>query len=140
MDTSSTTRSMTATPVQTAATVVAAVFLIVGIAGFIPGITTHYGDLSFAGHHSQAKLLGLFEVSVLHNIVHLLFGVVGLAMARSWTGARSYLIGGGIVYFVLFLYGSSSTATAARTSCRSTAPTTGFTSCWRSAWSCSAWR
>ncbi|GAB7005634.1 DUF4383 domain-containing protein [Nocardioides sp. AN3] len=105
MDTSSTTRSMTATPVQTAATVVAAVFLIVGIAGFIPGITTHYGDLSFAGHHSQAKLLGLFEVSVLHNIVHLLFGVVGLAMARSWTGARSYLIGGGIVYFVLFLYG-----------------------------------
>lgn len=32
---------------------------------------------------SNAKLLGLFEVSILHNIVHLLYGVAGLAMARS---------------------------------------------------------
>jgi hypothetical protein len=96
---------MTATPVQTAATVVGAVFLLVGVLGFIPGITTHYSDLSFAGHHSDAKLLGIFEVSVLHNIVHLLFGIAGLAMARSWNGARSYLIGGGIIYFILFLYG-----------------------------------
>lgn len=100
-----TTRSMTDTPVQLAATVVGAVFLLVGILGFIPGITTHYGDLTFAGHHSDAKLLGVFEVSVLHNIVHLLFGVAGLAMARTWNGARSYLIGGGIIYFLLFVYG-----------------------------------
>jgi hypothetical protein len=105
MSNTGTTRSMTRTPVQTAATVVAGVFLIVGVAGFIPGITTHYGDLSFAGHHSGAKLLGLFEVSVLHNIVHLLFGVVGLALARTWSGARNFLIGGGVVYFVLFIYG-----------------------------------
>lgn len=105
MNSNTTTRSMTETPVQTAATVVAAVFLLVGVLGFIPGITTGYGDLTFAGHHSDAKLLGIFEVSVLHNIVHLLFGVAGLAMARTWSGARSYLIGGGIIYFVLFLYG-----------------------------------
>jgi hypothetical protein len=105
MDNSSTTRSMTRTPVQTAAAVVAAVFLLVGILGFVPGITTHYGDMTFASHESDAKLLGIFEVSILHNIVHLLFGVVGLAMARSWSGARAYLIGGGIIYFVLFVYG-----------------------------------
>jgi hypothetical protein len=96
---------MTSTRLQLAATVVAAVFLVVGVAGFIPGITTHYSDLSFAGHHSEAKLLGIFEVSVLHNIVHLLFGLAGLALARSWSGARNYLIGGGVIYFVLFLYG-----------------------------------
>lgn len=96
--------SMTRTRLQTAATVVAAVFLLVGVLGFVPGITTHYGDMSF-GHDSDAKLLGIFQVSILHNIVHLLFGVVGLAMARSWDGARTYLIGGGIVYFVLFVYG-----------------------------------
>ena len=99
------TRSMTSTPLQTAATVVGAVFLLVGILGFVPGITTHYGDLTFAGHQSDAKLLGIFEVSILHNIVHLLFGVVGLLAARTWSGARGFLIGGGVVYFLLFVYG-----------------------------------
>jgi hypothetical protein len=42
---------------------------------------------------------------VLHNLVHVLFGVAGLAMARTWNGARSYLIGGGAIYLVLWLYG-----------------------------------
>lgn len=105
MDTTGNARSMTATRMQTAATVVAAVFVLVGVAGFIPGITTNYDDLTFAGHESEAELLGIFQVSVLHNIVHLLFGLVGLAAARSWNGARSYLIGGGVVYAVLFVYG-----------------------------------
>src|SRR6476469_7755105 len=60
--------------VRRVAQIVGATFILVGILGFIPGITTHYSDLSFAGPDSQAKLLGLFEVSVLHNIVHLVFG------------------------------------------------------------------
>ena len=81
------------------------VFVLVGILGFVPGITSNYGDLEFMGHESGSKLLGLFQVSILHNVVHLLFGVVGLAMARSWNGARGYLIGGGLVYAVLFVYG-----------------------------------
>jgi hypothetical protein len=95
----------TRSPVRTAAMVVAVVFLLVGVLGFIPGITTHYGDMTFAGHHSDARLLGVFQVSVLHNIVHLLFGVLGLAMARTAQQARLYLIGGGAVYLVLWLYG-----------------------------------
>src|SRR5436309_10552420 len=90
---------------RTAATVVAATFLLVGVLGFIPGITTHYGDLSFAGHDSGAKLLGIFQVSVLHNIVHLLFGVVGLVLARTADGARTFLVGGGAVYLVLWVIG-----------------------------------
>ena len=93
------------TPVQSLAALVGAVFLLVGILGFIPGITTHYGDLSFAGHDSGAKLLGIFQVSILHNIVHLLFGIVGLALARTADGARTFLIGGGVVYLVLWLLG-----------------------------------
>jgi len=80
-------------------------FLAVGILGFVPGITTHYGDLSFAGHDSGAKLFGIFQTSILHNIVHLLFGLAGIAMARSWEGARTFLIGGGVIYLVLFVYG-----------------------------------
>jgi hypothetical protein len=84
---------------------VGATFLLVGILGFVPGITTHYSDLSFAGHHSQAKLIGIFEVSVLHNIVHLLFGVAGLALASKPRPAGLYLVGGGAIYLVLWLYG-----------------------------------
>jgi hypothetical protein len=93
------------TPVQLAALIVGAVFLLVGVLGFVPGITTNYDQLSFAGHHSSAMLLGIFAVSVLHNIVHLAFGVAGVVMARTFRNARLYLIGGGVIYAVLFLYG-----------------------------------
>lgn len=91
--------------VQIAAAAVGAVFFLVGILGFIPGVTTDYDMLTGAGHHSGAKLLGIFEVSVLHNVVHLLFGVAGLAMARMARSAQAYLIGGGIIYLVLWIYG-----------------------------------
>ena len=97
---------MRTTPVQRAATLVGAVFLVVGILGFIPGITTNYDDLHFWENNSDAELFGLFQVSVLHNIVHLLFGIVGLALARSWKGARTFLIGGGVIYLALALYGA----------------------------------
>nr|WP_042187581.1 DUF4383 domain-containing protein [Kibdelosporangium sp. MJ126-NF4]CEL18202.1 hypothetical protein [Kibdelosporangium sp. MJ126-NF4]CTQ90567.1 hypothetical protein [Kibdelosporangium sp. MJ126-NF4] len=93
------------TPVQKAALVVGVVFLLVGIAGFIPGLTTNYDMLDFAGHHSGAMLLGVFAVSILHNLVHLAFGVAGVAMARTAGGSRAFLIGGGVVYLVLWLYG-----------------------------------
>ena len=63
----------------------------------MPGVTSNYGELSLAGHESTARLLGLFQISVLHNLVHALFGVVGLAAARSAGGARGFLFGvGGI--------------------------------------------
>jgi len=85
--------------------VVGIVFLVVGVAGFIPGLTTHSGDMTFAGHESMGKLLGVFQVSVLHNIVHLLFGIVGLVAARTARSATAYLIVGGIIYLVLWVYG-----------------------------------
>ena len=80
------------------------VFILVGILGFIPGITSDApGD--FAGEESEAELFGIFSVSVLHNLVHLLFGIVGLALSRTWDGARTFLIGGGAVYLLLWLLG-----------------------------------
>jgi hypothetical protein len=94
-----------ARPIRMAATVMAAVFLLVGVLGFIPGATTDYDGMTFAGHESTAMLLGVFHVSILHNIVHLLFGIVGLAMARTAPAARTFLIGGGVVYALLWLYG-----------------------------------
>jgi hypothetical protein len=92
-------------PVQLAAAVVGAVFLLFGILGFIPGITTNYDQLAFAGHDSGALLLGLFMVSVLHNLVHAAFGVAGLLMSRTRSGAKNFLVVGGAVYAVLWLYG-----------------------------------
>ena len=92
------------TPVQSLAALVGLVFLLVGILGFIPGITTHFSDLGFAGHDSSAKLLGIFQTSVLHNIVHIAFGV-GILMAKTPEGARTYLIGGGVAYLAVWLIG-----------------------------------
>jgi len=94
-----------ATNMQKAAAAIGAVFVLVGILGFIPGITSDVDSMEFAGHESDAELLGIFEVSILHNLVHLLFGVAGLAMARRWDSARAYLIGGGLIYLVLWIYG-----------------------------------
>ena len=97
---------MDRTPVQNIARLVGIVFLLVGIAGFIPGLTTNlYDGLEFAGNDGNAELLGIFQVSVLHNIVHILFGIAGLALAATASGARTYLIGGGAVYLGLFLLG-----------------------------------
>jgi hypothetical protein len=87
------------------ALVVGVVFLLVGVLGFIPGVTTGYDMMSFAGHGSMAKLFGLFQVSVLHNIVHLAFGVAGIALSRTARGAAGYLVIGGVVYLVLWIYG-----------------------------------
>lgn len=95
----------TAPVVQIAAMVIGAVFLLFGIAGFIPGITSHFDELTWAGHHSGALLLGVFAVSVVHNVVHLVFGVAGVVLARSAAAAKAYLLWGGAGYAVLWLYG-----------------------------------
>lgn len=99
------TRTTNDTTLQKVAKIVGIVFLAVGVLGFIPGITSDYGSMTFAGHESEAMLLGIFQVSILHNIVHLLFGVAGLAMAKSFSGAKSFLVGGGAIYLVLWIYG-----------------------------------
>lgn len=82
-------------------------FLVVGVLGFVPGVTADFGSLRFAGPHSGALLFGVFAVSVLHNLVHLLFGVAGLAAARTRGTARGYLVVGGGVYLLLWVYGSA---------------------------------
>ncbi|MBO0896881.1 MULTISPECIES: DUF4383 domain-containing protein [Arthrobacter] len=98
-------RSLRRTNAQRASWYFGIIFILIGVLGFVPGITSNYDVLYLSGFESEALLLGVFQVSILHNIVHLLFGFLGLIMARTNKLARIYLIGGGIVYLLLFLYG-----------------------------------
>ena len=90
---------------QTVALLFGVAFLAAGVLGFIPGITTNLGDIKFAGNDSPSELLGIFQVSILHNIVHLLFGIAGVALSRTTVNAKAYLLYSGVIYVVLFVYG-----------------------------------
>ena len=92
------------TDIQKAAFLFGIVFLLVTLVGFIPGITTDYDDLTrFDGE--GAKIFGIFGTNILENIVHLLYGVAGLAAAASWAASKNYFIWGGVVYLAVWLYG-----------------------------------
>jgi hypothetical protein len=95
---------------RTFAMIFGIVFLIVGAGGFIPQLTM----MDHAGHAADADVtmktmfgyeLGLFPVNVLHNIVHLLFGIWGILAARSLGGARTYFRAVAIIYALLTVMG-----------------------------------
>ncbi|MET3172373.1 UNVERIFIED_ORG: hypothetical protein ABIB52_000197 [Arthrobacter sp. UYCu721] len=83
------------------------VLLLVGVLGFIPGVTTQYSELMFLGPDSHAMFLGMFQVSMLLNIVQLAIGATGWAMSRTEHGARNFLLGAGALYIVLSIFGLS---------------------------------
>jgi hypothetical protein len=93
--------------VQNAGMGVGIVLMLVGVLGFIPGVTTQYSELMFLGPDSHAMFLGLFQVSMLLNIVQLAIGATGWAMSRTEHGARNYLLGAGALYIVLSIFGLS---------------------------------
>ncbi len=92
------------TAIQTAAMAFGVVFLLVGVAGFIPGITTQYDRIDvFDGE--GGLLLGLFGVNILESIVHLGYGAWGLAAARRPEASRTYFLVGGAIYLLIWIYG-----------------------------------
>jgi hypothetical protein len=80
------------------------VFLAIGILGFVPGITTPHDHPDVAVRTGLGLVLGLFAVNVLHNIVHIVFGLWGLA-ARSFDAARLYAKAVAIIYALLTVMG-----------------------------------
>ena len=83
------------------------IFLVVGVAGFIPGVNQmhdRHSDLTVHGP-GHGLLLGLFHVNVLHNLVHVVFGVAGLACSGSFLAARGYARFVAIAYGVLGIMG-----------------------------------
>ncbi len=81
------------------------VFLLVGAAGFIPGVTAPHTHPDVAVTAGLGLLMGLFAVNVLHNAAHLLFGVWGLLAAKSDGAARTYGKAVAIAYALLMVMG-----------------------------------
>ena len=93
-----------------AAMIFGIIFLAVGVLGFVPGVNqmhgaaTHGNTLTVTGP-GHGNLLGLFHVNVLHNAVHLLFGVMGLVMSRTLGAARGYFRIVAVSYLLLTVLG-----------------------------------
>lgn len=92
-------------PIRLAAVAISAAFLLVGLLGFIPLFVADFEQFKLLGAESEAFLLGLFQVSAVHNLVHLAFGVAGIVLSRTAATARSFLIVGGALYAAVWLYG-----------------------------------
>lgn len=91
--------------IRTFARVFGVVFLIVGVGGFIPGVTQPHVHPNLAVQAASGMELGLFPVNILHNLVHLAFGVWGVAAARSLSAARLYARLVAISYAALTILG-----------------------------------
>jgi hypothetical protein len=78
-----------------AANIFGIAFIVAGILGFIPGITTEEG-----------YLLGIFHVDAAHNVIHLVSGAIALWVARqSESASRLYFQIFGVIYAVVALLG-----------------------------------
>jgi hypothetical protein len=87
--------------VQRVAQIFGVVFVLVALLGFVtPGGTGMEAD-----HETAPRLLGLFPINLLHNLVHLAFGVWGLLASRTWTAAKTYAQVGGVAYLALAVLG-----------------------------------
>ena len=90
---------------QTFARIWGILFLIVGAAGFVPGLTSEHYHPDVTLDAGLGLELGLFPVNVLHNVVHLLFGVWGLLAARSMSAASTYGKVVAVSYGLLAIFG-----------------------------------
>jgi Domain of unknown function (DUF4383) len=87
------------TPAQLYSLLFGIVLLAVGILGFI-------ADSSFGtGSDVEGSDFIVFEVNGWHNIVHILSGLLGIALARRRDTARAYALGFGAVYLVVTIWG-----------------------------------
>jgi hypothetical protein len=79
--------------------VLGAVLVLVGILGFL--VEPSFG----VGDNAERGTLIAFDINGWHNVVHLLSGIVGLAMAGTAAKARLFAIGYGVVYVLVTILG-----------------------------------
>ncbi len=91
--------------VRTVALLFGIVFLAVGILGFVPATAEPATHEGLTMTQNSAMLLGLFPVNLLHNVVHILFGLWGLAAYRSVGGSIGYFRAVAVIYALLTVLG-----------------------------------
>jgi hypothetical protein len=92
---------------QTFALLIGLAFAGAGILGFIPGLVHHppVGAPGLTVDSGYGYLLGLFPINVLHNLVHLVIGALGLAAYRNMRSAQRFSQGLAIFYGLLAVMG-----------------------------------
>ena len=81
-------------------------YVAVGLLAFIPSLTPlPFGPPPIAVDTGYGFLFGIFPINVLHNLVHLVIGVLGLLAYRSFPAARLYARGLAIFYGLLAIMG-----------------------------------
>jgi hypothetical protein len=82
-----------------------AIYTLIGIIGFfITGFSDFFGNANGATPEHMDTLLG-FMINPMHNVVHILVGVAGLALSRTLSGARTYGWLLAVGYGAAFIYG-----------------------------------
>ena len=75
------------------------VYLLVGIAGFIPALG------GTAALSPPSNLLGTFSINVVHNIVHLIIGFFGISLSRTEGGGAAFCGTFGVILIVIGIVG-----------------------------------
>jgi len=83
------------------------VFALVGIAGFVPGLLAERAaeEPALVIEAARGRLMGLFPVNAMHNLIHLIFGIWGIVAYRSFGAARLYARSVAVIYAVLVVMG-----------------------------------
>ncbi|AFZ66319.1 DUF4383 domain-containing protein [Deinococcus peraridilitoris] len=91
--------------VKTFALVVGVVYLLVGLMGFIPGLLSPPAGPDLAVDTLHGRLLGIFPVNIIHNVVHLAIGAWGIASYRTLGSAVGFARGLTVLYALLAVMG-----------------------------------
>lgn len=78
-------------------------YLLIGVLGLIPGLVTpmDHGTMDAM----EGNLLGIFPVNIIHTIVHLATGLLGILAYRTYDASRTYAKVIGVLFLVLFVMG-----------------------------------
>ena len=86
-------------PAQLYALIFGALLTIAGITGFF------YNSDFTSDKGVRDAVFGVLDVNGWHNVVHIVTGVIGLAVASSYSASRSYALGLGLIYIIVAIWG-----------------------------------
>jgi len=78
---------------------------VIGLSLVAAGIAGFFYSAAFGSPGKVKDVFGVLGVNGWHNVVHIATGLVGLAVWRSYGGARAYAIGLGVVYTGIAIWG-----------------------------------